>query len=127
MYKIIFVRKQNENIIIEQWRVHAVLFLFYFIPTFRYFFDHQMFGPIFWKQNNLFSVFVHASQDYITHCCYFCFCFGNITLSKIVGSQCVLVLQLLCLAACVLKLFVYVRVCASCVLYVCVALSYFIW
>ena len=53
-------------------------------------------------------------------------CFGNITLSKIVGSQCVLVLQLLCLAACVLKLFVYVRVCASCVLYVCVALSYFI-
>ena len=51
---------------------------------------------------------------------------GNITLSKIVGSQCVLVLQLLCLAACVLKLFVYVRVCASCVLYVCVALSYFI-
>ena len=51
--------------------------------------------------------------------------FGNITLSKIIGSQCVLVLQL-CLAACVLKLFVYVRVCASCVLYVCVALSYFI-
>ena len=44
-----------------------------------------------------------------------CFCFGNITLSKIVGSQYVLVLQLLCLAACVLKLFVYVRVCASCV------------
>ena len=41
--------------------------------------------------------------------------------------QCVLVLQLLwCQAVCVLKLFVYVRVCANCVLHVCVALSYFI-